>query len=80
VCLFKAEEFKVVIQQQSNVMVGTDKQIPVMCLVDLSDLEVSNSLNVTYVTSYTTWRLLYFVSTITIKHCGISQSNTLVHV
>ena len=40
------ESFKVIVQKKSLYQTGDDKQIPVMCIADLGDLTVSNSLDV----------------------------------
>ena len=47
VVMFQAESFKIVIQKKKLYMTGDDKQIPIMCVADLGDLTVSNSINVT---------------------------------
>ncbi|XP_052217916.1 uncharacterized protein LOC127835517 [Dreissena polymorpha] len=38
------ESFKIVIQKKALYQTGDDKQIPVMCLADLTDLTVSNNI------------------------------------
>ncbi|KAH3752846.1 hypothetical protein DPMN_187472 [Dreissena polymorpha] len=38
------ESFKVIVQKNALYQTGADKQIPVMCVADLGDLTVSNSI------------------------------------
>jgi len=39
------ESFKIVIQKKAEYQTGADKQIPIMCIADLADIDVTNSLN-----------------------------------
>ncbi|XP_061192813.1 uncharacterized protein LOC133201025 [Saccostrea echinata] len=39
------ESFKIIVQKNALYQTGEDKQIPVMCITDLSDIEVTNNLN-----------------------------------
>lgn len=39
------QTFKIVIQKKALYQTGEDKQIPIMCVADLADLTVTNSLN-----------------------------------
>ncbi|XP_069102023.1 uncharacterized protein [Argopecten irradians] len=40
-----ADSFKMIVQKKALYQTGDDKQIPIMCIMDLTDLTVANNLN-----------------------------------